>query len=135
MSSLNKVMLIGNLACDPEIRHTQSGTAIVNMTVATSERWKDKHSGERKERAEFHRVVIFNEALGKVAQAYLHKGSKVYLEGQIQTRKWTDQQGQDRYSTEVVVPAFGGALKLLDQIEKKEAAGSPHDDMDSEIPF
>ncbi len=112
--SVNKVILIGNLGRDPEIRHTNDGMPIVNLSVATSEQWRDRTSGERRERTEWHRVVIFNERLGEVAQKYLHKGSKVYLEGQLQTRKWTDQQGQERYSTEVVMQRFRGELTMLD---------------------
>ena len=113
--SVNKVILVGNLGADPEVRRTQDGRAIVNLRVATSETWRDKATSERKERTEWHRVVIFNEGLGKVAEQYLKKGSKVYLEGQLQTRKWQDQQGQDRYSTEVVLQNFNGQLVLLDR--------------------
>jgi single-strand DNA-binding protein len=113
-SSVNKVILVGNLGKDPEIRHTQDGRPIANLRVATSESWRDKATGERRERAEWHTVVIFSEALAKVAQDYLHKGSKVYLEGQLQTRKWQGHDGQDRYSTEVVLQGFSAALTLLD---------------------
>ena len=113
MASLNKVMLIGNLGKDPEIRHTQDGKAIVNLTVATSENWKDKATGEKKEKTEWHRVVIFNEGLAKVAEAYLKKGSTVYLEGQLQTRKWTDKDGVEKYSTEIVLQNFRGEMELL----------------------
>lgn len=112
--SVNKVILIGNLGRDPEVRTTQNGDEIVNMSVATSETWRDRQSGERKERTEWHRVVIFNENLVKVAKQYLKKGSKVYLEGQLQTRKWTGQDGQERYTTEVVLPRFRGELTMLD---------------------
>lgn len=112
--SVNKVILIGNLGRDPEVRYTQSGDKIVHLSVATSERWKDRNSGEPRERTEWHRVVIFNERLGEVAEKYLTKGSKVYIEGQLQTRKWTDQSGQDRYSTEVVLQRFRGELTMLD---------------------
>jgi single-strand DNA-binding protein len=112
--SVNKVILIGNLGADPEVRHTQDGRPIVNLRVATSENWRDKASGERKERTEWHRVVIFNENLAKIAEQYLKKGSKVYLEGQLQTRKWQDQSGQDRYSTEVVLQGFNAQLTMLD---------------------
>ena len=112
--SVNKVILIGNLGRDPEVRHTNDGMPIVNLSVATSEQWRDRTSGERRERTEWHRVAIFNERLGEVAQKYLHKGSKVYLEGQLQTRKWTDQQGQERYSTEVVLQRYRGELTMLD---------------------
>ena len=112
--SVNKVILVGNLGRDPEVRHTQSGTAIVHLSLATSESWRDKNSGERREKTEWHRVVIFNENLGKIAQQYLHKGSKVYIEGALQTRKWTDQSGQEKYSTEVVLQRFRSNLVLLD---------------------
>ncbi len=112
--SVNKVILVGNLGADPEIRRTQDGRPIANLRVATSETWRDRNSGERKERTEWHRVVIFNEGLCKVAEQYLRKGSKVYIEGQLQTRKWTDQGGQDRYSTEVVLQGFNSTLTMLD---------------------
>ena len=112
--SVNKVILIGNLGRDPEVRHTQDGTAIVHLSVATSETWKDKASGERKEKTEWHRVVMFNERLGEIAQKYLSKGSKVYLEGQLQTRKWTDQNGVEKYTTEIVLGRFRGELTMLD---------------------
>jgi len=112
--SVNKVILVGNLGRDPEVRHTQSGDAIVHLSLATSESWRDRQSGERRERTEWHRVVIFNENLGKVAQQYLKKGSKIYVEGQLQTRKWTDQSGQERYTTEVVLQRFRGELTMLD---------------------
>ena len=112
--SVNKVILVGNLGKDPEIRRTQDGRPIANLSVATSETWRDKNTGERKEKTEWHRVVIFNEGLCKVAEQYLKKGAKVYIEGQLQTRKWTDQQGQDRYTTEVVLQKFRGELQMLD---------------------
>jgi single-strand DNA-binding protein len=112
--SVNKVILIGNLGRDPEVRSMQDGNKIVQLSVATSESWKDRNSGERKERTEWHRVVIFNERLAEVAERYLKKGSKVYLEGQLQTRKWTDKEGQDRYTTEVVLGRFRGELTMLD---------------------
>lgn len=112
--SVNKVILVGNLGRDPEIRTTQSGMKVANLRVATSERWKDRNSGEMQERTEWHSVAIFNEHLVGVAERFLHKGSKVYLEGQLQTRKWTDQQGQDRYTTEVVMNRFRGELQMLD---------------------
>lgn len=112
--SVNKVILIGNLGRDPEVRQTQGGEDIVHLSIATSETWRDKNSGERKERTEWHRVVIFNDNLGKVAKQYLKKGAKVYLEGTLQTRKWTDQQGQEKYTTEVVIPRFRGELTMLD---------------------
>jgi single-strand DNA-binding protein len=113
--SVNKVILIGNLGADPEVRRTQDGRPIVNLRVATTETWRDKATSERKERTEWHRVVIFSEGLAKVAEQYLKKGSKVYLEGQLQTRKWQDQQGQDRYSTEIVLQNFNAQLVLLDR--------------------
>ncbi|AJY46905.1 single-stranded DNA-binding protein [Martelella endophytica] len=112
--SVNKVILVGNLGADPEIRRTQDGRPIANLRVATSETWRDRNSGERKERTEWHRVVIFSEGLCKVAEQFLRKGSKVYIEGQLQTRKWTDQSGQDRYSTEVVLQGFNATLTMLD---------------------
>jgi single-strand DNA-binding protein len=112
--SVNKVILIGNLGADPEIRRTNDGRPIANLRVATSETWRDKSTGERREKTEWHRVVIFNEQLCKIAEQYLRKGSKVYLEGQLQTRKWQDQQGQDRYSTEVVLQGFNAQLTMLD---------------------
>ena len=112
--SVNKVILVGNLGRDPETRHTQDGRPICNMSVATSENWKDRQTGERRERTEWHRVVIFDERVAEVAQNYLRKGSKVYLEGQLQTRKWTDQSGQERYTTEVVLQRFRGVLTMLD---------------------
>lgn len=112
--SVNKVILVGNLGSDPEIRRTQDGRPIANFSVATSESWRDRNSGERREKTEWHRVVIFNEGLCKIVEQYLRKGSKVYLEGQLQTRKWQDQSGQDRYSTEVVLQGFNSALTMLD---------------------
>jgi single-strand DNA-binding protein len=113
--SLNKVTLIGNLGKDPEIRNAQSGMKIVNLTIATSDNWTDKASGERKEQTEWHKVVIMNERLADVAEKYLKKGSKVYLEGKLQTRKWTDNAGQDKYTTEVLLGRFGGELLMLDR--------------------
>ncbi len=112
--SVNKVILVGNLGADPEVRTLPSGNKVVNLSVATSESWRDKNSGERKERTEWHRVVIFSEGLAKVAEQYLHKGSKVYIEGQLQTRKWQDQSGADKYSTEVVLQGFNSNLTMLD---------------------
>ena len=112
--SVNKVILIGNLGKDPEIRRTQDGRPIANLTVATSETWRDKNTGERKEKTEWHRVVIFNEGLCKVVEQYVKKGSKVYIEGALQTRKWTDQQGVEKYSTEVVLQGFNSVLTMLD---------------------
>ena len=156
--SINKVILVGNLGRDPEVRHSQDGKAIVNMSVATSESWRDKNSGERRERTEWHRVVIFNEHLGEIAQKYLHKGSKVYLEGQLQTRKWQDQSGQDRYTTEIVLDGFNGVMTMLDSRgggggggdapsyggdddygapsgDSGGGGGPVGDDLDDEIPF
>ncbi len=151
--SVNKVTLVGNLGRDPEIRAMQNGDKIVQLSVATSDRWKDKNSGEQRERTEWHRVVIFNDALGKIAEQYLKKGSTVYLEGQLQTRKWTDQQsGQDKYTTEVVLQRYRGELTLLgsrpenqishdqqnDQIDQSNQMSMSDDiasDLDDEIPF
>lgn len=159
--SVNKVILIGNLGKDPEVRRMGSGEPVVNLSVATSESWRDKQSGERREKTEWHRVVIFNESLAKVAEQYLRKGSKVYVEGQLQTRKWTDQQGVEKYSTEVVLQKFRGELTMLDGKgersegsfgasdygeepsfaggAKKRVAEGPREsfsaDMDDEIPF
>jgi single-strand DNA-binding protein len=120
--SVNKVILVGNLGRDPEVRRMTSGEPIVNLSVATSESWRDKASGERKEKTEWHRVVIFNENLAKVAEQYLRKGSKVYLEGQLATRKWTDKDGQEKYTTEIVLNRFRGELVLLDA--RGEGAGA-----------
>jgi single-strand DNA-binding protein len=163
--SVNKVILVGNLGRDPEIRSMQSGEEIAQLSVATSETWRDKASGERKERTEWHRVVIFNENLVKVAKSYLKKGSKIYVEGSLQTRKWTDKDGAEKYSTEVVLQRFRGELTMLDGREggagggggfssggddygssggssgggggRSSGGGSParRDDMDDEIPF
>jgi single-strand DNA-binding protein len=161
--SVNKVILIGNLGADPEIRRTQDGRPVANLRIATSESWRDKATGERKEKTEWHRVVIFNENLCRIAEQYLKKGSKVYLEGALQTRKWQDQSGQDKYSTEVVLQGFRGELTLLDRAggaggagggdfganegsggdfgspgpSRKVAApaGAARGDMDDEIPF
>ena len=112
--SVNKVILVGNLGADPEIRRTQDGRPIANLSIATSETWRDKTTGERKEKTEWHRVVIFNEGLCKVAEQYLKKGAKVYIEGALQTRKWTDQSGVEKYSTEVVLQGFNSTLTMLD---------------------
>lgn len=112
--SLNKVMLIGNLGRDPEVRNFQNGGKVCNLRIATSETWKDRNTGERREKTEWHSVAIFNEGLVRVAEQFLRKGSKVYIEGQLQTRKWQDQSGQDRYSTEVVLQGFGSTLTMLD---------------------
>ena len=147
-ASINKVILVGNLGADPEIRRTQAGKPICNLRIATSDRWRDRASGEQRERTEWHRVVIFSEGLCGVAERYLHKGSKVYLEGQLQTRKWQDQSGQDRYSTEVVLQNFNSAMVMLDSprdsgsgasaprnkpAAQKESSASA--EMDDEIPF
>lgn len=126
--SINKVILIGNLGKDPEIRQTQDGRPIVNLSVATSENWKDKSTGERREKTEWHRVVIFSEGLARVAEQYLKKGSKIYLEGQLQTRKWTDQNGQERYSTEVVLQNYNSTLVMLDGRRDGGGAGADFGD-------
>jgi len=123
MAGVNKVILVGNLGADPEARSLNNGGEVVNMRVATSEQWKDR-DGNRQERTEWHNVVIFNENLGRVAKSYLRKGSKVYLEGQLQTRKWTDQSGNDKYTTEVVLQRFRGELVLLDSRGEGSASGS-----------
>jgi single-strand DNA-binding protein len=158
--SVNKVILVGNLGKDPEIRRTQDGRPIANLSVATSESWRDKATGERKEKTEWHRVVIFNEGLCKVAEQYLKKGAKVYIEGQLQTRKWTDQSGAEKYSTEVVLQGFNSNLTMLDgrsgggggasddqggdfgvsgpsssAPRRAVAAGARNSDMDDDIPF
>jgi len=155
--SVNKVILVGNLGADPEIRTLNSGDRVANLRLATSETWRDRGSGERRERTEWHRVVIFNDNLVKVAEQYLRKGSKVYLEGALQTRKWTDQSGQEKFSTEVVLQKFRGELTMLDgrggDAERDEgggysggfssgprqAASGPREDfsadLDDEIPF
>ena len=112
--SVNKVILVGNLGADPDIRRTSDGRPVANLSVATSENWRDKNTGERREKTEWHRVVIFNEGLCKIVEQYLKKGSKVYLEGQLQTRKWQDQSGQDKYTTEVVLQGFNSSLTMLD---------------------
>ena len=150
--SVNKVTLVGNLGRDPEIRAMQNGDKIVQLSVATSDRWKDKNSGEQRERTEWHRVVIFNDALGRIAEQYLKKGSTIYLEGQLQTRKWTDQQsGQEKYTTEVVLQRYRGELTLLGsrpdnqvenqynntQVDQPDQIGETNiaSDLDDEIPF
>ena len=148
--SLNKVTLIGNLGRDPEVRTLNSGDPVCNLSIATSESWRDKASGERREKTEWHRVVIFNPNLAKVAEQYLKKGSKVYIEGQLQTRKWTDQSGQEKYSTEVVLQRFRGELVMLDsrgsdgsfvadsspaESADTAPAAAGGDDLDDEIPF
>ncbi len=157
--SVNKVILVGNLGADPEARSMQSGDEVVNLSVATSEQWNDKASGERKDRTQWHRVVIFNQNIAKVAKNYLKKGSKVYIEGQLETRKWTDQSGQEKYSTEVVLRPYRGELTMLDskgggqgggdygndsygggqnyggQSSGGSSFGGKSNDMDDEIPF
>ena len=143
MSSVNKVILIGTLGRDPESRFMQSGDKVVNVSIATSEKWKDRNSGERKERAEFHRVVIFDPNLAEIADKYLKKGSPVYLEGQLQTRKWTDQSGVEKFTTEIVLQRFRGSIVLLgksgggstdDYAPAPKAAASP-EPLDDDIPF
>ncbi len=129
--SVNKVILVGNLGKDPEIRRTQDGRPIANLSIATSETWRDKGTGERKEKTEWHRVVIFNEGLCKVAEQYLKKGAKVYIEGQLQTRKWTDQSGVEKYSTEVVLQGFNANLTMLDG--RSGGGGSFSDDGGSDF--
>jgi single-strand DNA-binding protein len=144
--SVNKVIIVGNVGRDPEVRRTTSGDAVVSLSVATSESWRDKRSGERQERTEWHRVVIWNEHIAKVAEQYVRKGSKIYLEGQLQTRKWTDKDGIERYSTEIVLSKFRGELVLLDgkaeggtvaqPMSNKEATTTEaSDQFDDEIPF
>jgi single-strand DNA-binding protein len=148
--SVNKVILVGNLGRDPEIRSTQDGTRVANLSLATSESWKDKTSGERRERTEWHRVVIFNDRLVDVVERFLKKGSKIYIEGQLQTRKWTDQSGQERYTTEIVLQRYRGELTMLDSRAGGDtggagagSSGGPSDagpgrtpaDFDDDIPF
>lgn len=145
MSSVNKVILVGNLGRDPEVRAMQSGDKVCNLSVATAERWKDKNSGEMQEKTEWHRVVIFDQKIAEVAEKYLSKGSKVYLEGQLQTRKWTDQSGTEKYTTEVVLQRFRGELVMLDGPKGQQdrpSANKPQgqemsggDDLNDEIPF
>jgi len=141
--SVNRVIIVGNLGKDPEIRATQDGKQIANLSIATSDSWKDKTTGERKERTEWHRVVIYSDALVKVVSNYLKKGSKVYIEGALQTRKWQDKDGNDKYSTEVVLQGFNANLTMLDggKVEEKsdhneaKANGYQRDNLDDEIPF
>lgn len=153
VSSINKVILVGNLGADPKVSNTANGTKIVNLNIATSDVWKDKTTGERKERTEWHRVVIFNTQLADIAERYLRKGSKVYLEGQLQTRKWEDNNGQERYTTEIVLQNYSGNLVLLDGRGDGAPAGgndvfsdssssgwdstpaAPAADLDDDIPF
>jgi single-strand DNA-binding protein len=142
--SVNKVILIGNLGQDPEVRSTQGGTKVVNLSVATSESWTDKSSGERRERTEWHRIIIWNEQIGEIAERYLTKGAKIYIEGQLQTRKWTDQQGVEKYSTEIVLQKYRGELVMLSSANGPGAhagrgdtgnTGGSNADLDDEIPF
>lgn len=151
--SVNKVILVGNLGADPEIRRTQDGRPIANLRIATSESWRDRNSGERREKTEWHRVVIFSEGLARVAEQYLRKGSKVYVEGALQTRKWEDQSGQERYTTEVVLQGFNSTLTMLDgrqqgggmsddsgggdfgRTKPLSGGGSFNKELDDEIPF
>lgn len=150
--SVNKVILVGNLGKDPEIRTTQDGLKIATFSIATSEQWRDRTTQERVERTEWHRVVVFNEKLAEIVEKYLRKGAKVYLEGQLQTRKWTDQNGQEKYTTEVVLPKFRGELTMLDGTKSsnntdfssfesspppltQDRMGSGGSDIDDEIPF
>ena len=123
--SVNKVILVGNLGADPEVRSLSDGSPVVNLSLATNRRWTDRASGERRERTEWHRVVIFDERLTEIAQNYLRKGSKVYVEGELQTRKWTDAEGGERYTTEVVLPRFRGQMTMLDSRAESEALGGP----------
>jgi single-strand DNA-binding protein len=127
--SVNKVILVGNLGKDPEIRNSQDGSKIASFTVATNESWKDRVTGERKDKTEWHRVAVFNEKLAEICERYLRKGSKVYLEGQLQTRKWTDQQNQERYTTEIVLGKFRGELAMLDGKGSDSSSGSYGDSM------
>lgn len=121
--SVNKVILVGNLGADPDVRSTADGRPIVNLSIATSERWRDRNSGEQREKTEWHRVVIFSEGLAKVAEQYLRKGAKVYIEGQLQTRKWQDQSGQDKYTTEIVLQGFNSTLTMLDGRNESSGGG------------
>lgn len=131
--SINKAIIIGNLGRDPEVRATQDGREVVTLNIATSESWKDKATGERKEKSEWHKVVIFNEGLCKVAKQYTRKGTKVYVEGQIQTRKWTDKDGVERYSTEIVLQNFNGTLTILDKMQSDDAEEAPRRAVVAEI--
>lgn len=138
MSSVNKVILVGNVGRDPEVRTMQNGGRVCNLSIATSEKWKDKNTGEPREATEWHRVVVFDDNLTDIIERYIIKGSKIYLEGSLQTRKWTDQQGQDKYSTEVVLKKFRGTLVMLDGPKDRAGQGDaspPPDSIDDEIPF
>jgi single-strand DNA-binding protein len=139
---INRVTLVGHLGADPEIKHTQAGGIFANLRVATSENWRDKNSGERREKVEWHRIVIWNENLAKFAEQYLKKGAKVYIEGKLETRKWQDQQGQDRYTTEVVLGPFNSTLKSLGSAAERDNGGerpasgrTVTQDMDDSVPF
>ena len=138
-SSVNKVIIIGNLGADPDIKRTQDGRPIANLSIATSDSWKDKNTGERKERTEWHRVVVYNEGLCKVIENYVKKGSKVYIEGSLQTRKWQDNEGKDRWSTEVVLQNYNGVLTMLDGKPEGQSQGNPppvgEDILNDEVPF
>jgi single-strand DNA-binding protein len=125
--SINKVILVGNLGADPEVRRMQDNRPVVNLSIATSDSWKDKNTGERREKTEWHRVVIFNEGLARVAEQYLKKGSKVYIEGSLQTRKWQDNNGQDKYTTEIVLQGFNGNLTMLDGRSGGQSSGQNYD--------
>lgn len=141
--SVNKVILVGNVGKDPEIRRTQDGKSIANLSLATSESWRDKATGERKEKVEWHRIVVFNDGLCKVVEQYVKKGSKLYVEGALQTRKWTDQAGVEKYSTEVVIQGFGGGITLLDKPETSSTGRHTYqpgsdvsrEDLNDEVPF
>ena len=147
--SVNRVVILGNLGADPDVRRTNSGDPVVTLSIATSESWKDKNTGERKEKSEWHRVVIFNEGLAKVAENYLKKGAKVYIEGQLQTRKWTDQNGVEKYTTEIVLQRYRGELQMLDgksdggsnasqneaQASYQAASSGVSDDFGDDVPF
>lgn len=147
--SVNKVILVGNLGRDPEVRSMQDGSKIVQLSLATSESWKDRNTGERKDRTEWHRIIVFNDKLGEICEKYLSKGSRIYVEGQIQTRKWTDQQGQEKYTTEIIVPRFRGELTILDTRNNaitdntsteydpgpSQSSAFSSSDLDDEIPF
>jgi len=141
MSSVNKVILVGNLGADPEVRTFQNGGKVCNLRIATSERWKDKNTGEKREKTEWHQVAIFAERQADLAAQYLRKGSKVYIEGQLETRKWQDQNGQDRYSTEIVLRPFKGELTFLDgpsgqrESGQQQPSGGPASGLDDDIPF
>lgn len=150
-ASVNKVILVGNCVANPEVRRLSSGEPVVNLRIATNDSWRDRNTGERKDRAEYHTVVIFNENIAKVADQYLKKGAKVYIEGALQTRKWQDQNGNDRYSTEIVLQKFRGELQMLDSLGERsdqsnqrqenrqssygEKSGGMSRDLDDEIPF